>query len=249
MPGHYLQDLTWIEAESALADPDCVVLVPLGAGAKQHGPHLRLDNDARMADYFARRLSALCEVIVTPTVTFGYYPAFVEYPGSIHLRLETARDLLVDICRSLAAFGPRRFYVLNTGVSTVRALEPAAAQLAGEGVVLRWTDVLEVGGERALAVEEQVGGTHADESETSMMLYMDPTRVDMDKAVCDFHPGKGPLTRRAGAAGVYSASGVYGDATLATRAKGAIIVEAMLEGMLRDIAGLRACPLYTPNVP
>lgn len=247
MTGRHLQDMTWIEAEPALAAAGRIVLVPLGAGAKQHGPHLRLDNDARMADYFARRLAQACDVIVAPTVTFGYYPAFVEYPGSIHLRLETARDLLVDVCRSLAAFGPRRFYVLNTGVSTVRALQPAGAMLADAGILMHWTDVLAVGGERARAVEQQQGGTHADESETSMMLYMDPSRVDMTKAVCDFHPGKGALTRHPGRDGVYSASGVYGDATLATHAKGEIIVEAMLAGMLRDIERLRACPLYTPG--
>lgn len=249
MVGRYLQDMTWIEAEPELAAPGAVVLIPLGAGAKEHGPHLRLDNDARMAEYFARRITDQCDVIVAPTITFGYYPAFTGYPGSIHLRLETARDLILDICGSLAAHGVRRFYVLNTGVSTVRALAPAAEMLAGQGIVLHYTDVLSVGGVRAQAVEQQAGGTHADEGETSAMLYIDPSRVDMTKAVCDYHPGQGPLTRRADGTGVYSASGVYGDATLATRDKGAVIVEAMLEGMLRDITGLRATPLYNPRIP
>lgn len=249
MIGCYLQDMTWIDAEPALAAPDAVVLIPLGAGAKEHGPHLRLDNDARMADYFARRIADLCDVLVAPAITFSYYPAFTEYPGSIHLRLETARDLILDICSSLAAHGARRFYVLNTGVSTARALAPAAAQLGSRGVLMHYTDVLSVGGDRAQAVEQQAGGTHADEGETSVMLYIDAARVDMTKAVCDYHPGQGPLTRRAGGTGVFSASGIYGDATLATREKGAVIVEAMLEGMLRDITRLRAAPLYNPAIP
>jgi len=249
MIGRYLQDMTWLEAEPELADADCIVLVPLGAGAKEHGPHLRLDNDARLAEYFARRVAQQCDVIVTPTVTFGYYPAFTEYPGSIHLRLETARDLVVDICRSLAHFGARRFYVLNTGVSTVRSLEPAARLLATSGVTLRWTDVLAAGGASVRTVSQQDGGTHADEIETSMMLYIDDTRVDMALAVRDFHPGNGPLTRVPDGPGVYSPSGVFGDATLATRAKGAIVVEAMLDDMLRDIAALRSGALYNPGLP
>ncbi len=234
----YLNDMTWLEAEQVLT-LDAVVLIPLGAGAKEHGPHLRLDNDARMADYFARRVADVCDVIITPTVTFSYYPAFVEYPGSIHLRLETARDMLLDICRSLARFGPRRFYVLNTGVSTLRALDPASVLLQSEGITLHYTNVISVGGTRARSVEQQEGGTHADEIETSMMLYMDATRVDMKKAVRDFHPGKGPLTRNGDGEGVYSASGVYGDATLATQKKGRIVVEAMLAGILNDIEQLR----------
>ena len=44
----------------------------------------------------------------------------------ISLSLATQRDVVVQICRSIAGYGPRRFYVLNTGVSTVRALKPAA---------------------------------------------------------------------------------------------------------------------------
>jgi len=239
--GIYLEEITWLDAEQMLT-PRRIVLIPLGAGAKEHGPHLRLDNDARLADYFARRVCELTDVVITSTVTFGYYPAFVEYPGSIHLRLETARDLIIDICQSLARFGPRKFYVLNTGVSTLRALEPAAAHLHAEGLLLHFTNIRTVGGTRARSVEQQEGGSHADEIETSMMLYIDASRVDMSKAVCDFHPGKGPLTRKSGGGGVYSPTGIYGDATLASRRKGEIIVEAMLAGILHDIEQLRVSP-------
>ena len=49
--------------------------------------------------------------------------------------------MTAEVVRTLSAYGPRRFYVLNTGVSTVRALEPAAALLAAEGVLMRYTDL------------------------------------------------------------------------------------------------------------
>ena len=38
----------------------------------------------------------------------------------------------------------------------------------------------------AKGLSEQEGGTHADEIETSMMLYIDPSSVDMSKAVKDY---------------------------------------------------------------
>jgi creatinine amidohydrolase len=106
-----------------------------------HGPHLRLKNDFVLAQYFTRRLVERLPVVAAPTVSYHFYPSFVEYPGSTTLRLETARDLLVDICRSLARFGPRRFYALNTGVSTIRALQPAAELLAADSILLRFTDI------------------------------------------------------------------------------------------------------------
>ncbi len=236
--GILLEDLTWKEAEAVLT-PDAVVVIPIGAQAKEHGPHLKLRNDFTIAEYLKRRVVERSDVIVAPTLNYHYYPAFVDYPGSTTLRLETARDMTVDICRSLARFGPRRFYALNTGVSTVRALAPAVEILAADGILLRFTNVSTIVEDVEKKVQQQEGGTHADELETSMMLYIDPQSVDMKKAVKDYHPGASPLSRVPDAKRTYSASGTYGDATLATREKGRIIVEAMVERLLQEIADLR----------
>jgi len=245
-PGILLEDLTWPEAERVLT-PDTIVVIPIGAAAKEHGPHLRLKNDLVLAEYFKRRLLDRLPVVMAPTMNYHYYPAFVEYPGSTSLRLDTARDVIVDICRSLARFGPRRFYALNTGVSTLRALQPAADVLAAEGLVFRYTDILKVGAEAEAAVRTQEGGTHADEIETSMMLYMDPSLVDMTRAAKDYHPqGTGGLTRDPKGKGTYSPTGIWGDATLATREKGRIVVEAMIEGMVGEVKALAGAPVPQP---
>jgi creatinine amidohydrolase len=240
--GVYLADLTWPRAEPLLG-PDAVVVIPLGAGSKEHGMHLLLSNDQKLADYFAARVVEQAAVVVAPTMTYHYFPAFGEYPGSTSLRLETARDLTVDVVRSLARHGPRRFYVLNTGVSTVKALEPAAAELAKEHVLLRYTDLIAAIGPVEKEVAQQEGGTHADEIETSMMLYIAPDACDMTKASKDYHPNGGALTRRQGAEGTYSPTGAWGDPTLATRAKGRRIVEALVAALLRDVDELRRAPL------
>jgi creatinine amidohydrolase len=138
--GVRLESLTWIEAERLLT-PEAVVVIPIGAAAKEHGPHLKLNNDLLLAEYFAQRVLEGAEVVIAPTVNYHFYPAFVEYPGSTTLRVETARDLVVDVVKSLARYGPRRFYALNTGISTVRALAPAAEALAAEGILFRYTDL------------------------------------------------------------------------------------------------------------
>jgi creatinine amidohydrolase len=237
--GILLENLTWIEAEKVLNE-NTVVVIPLGAAAKEHGPHLKLKNDWLIAEYLKQRVLAEADVVIAPTVNYNFYPAFLEYPGSTSLRLETARDLIVDICKGLARFGPKRFYVLNTGVSTLRALKPAAEVLAGEGILLNYTDILKVLGPVEKAVGKQEGGTHADEIETSMMLYMAPETVNMKKAAKDYHPSDRPgLTRDPNGRGVYSATGIFGDATLATRAKGKIITNALVAGILSEIQELR----------
>jgi creatinine amidohydrolase len=239
--GVLLEDLTWYEAEKELT-ASTVVVIPVGAAAKEHGPHLRLKNDWILAEYLKKRVLAQSDVVIAPTVPYYFYPAFVEYPGSTTLRMETARDLMVDICRSLAPFGPRRFYALNTGISTLRALEPASGLLASEGIILRYTDLNQILGPVEKATSEQEGGSHADEGETSMILYIDPSAVNMAKAVKDYNPDRGPLTRNPKGNGTYSPTGIWGDPTLASRAKGERLVEASVTGILQDIEKLRRQP-------
>jgi len=241
--GVLLEDLTWQQAEQILR-PESVIVIPLGAGAKEHGPHLKLKNDFILAEYYKGRVLKDANVIIAPTLNYHFYPAFAEYPGSTGLRLETARDMVVDICRSLAKFGPKRFYILNTGVSTVRALQPAAATLAAEGIAMTFTDLKSIAAVED-KIRQQEGGTHADEIETSMILYMQPNAVDMKKAVKDYRPqvGSGLTRDPKSTTSTYSASGVWGDATLATREKGKIVTEAMVAQILSDIEKLRGSSL------
>lgn len=106
--GVLLEDLTGIEAEQVLT-PATVVVIPRGAAAKEHGPHLKLKNDWILAEYFKSRVLAAADLVIAPTLVYHFYPAFLEYPGSISVRLETARDTVLDICRTLARYGPQRF--------------------------------------------------------------------------------------------------------------------------------------------
>jgi creatinine amidohydrolase len=238
-----LETLSWDEAEHVLT-PDTVVVIPLGAGSKEHGRHLQLNNDFLMAEYFKRRVLAGSgqDVVVAPTINYSFYPAFLEYPGSTSLGFETARAMFTDIIHSLAHYGPRRFYILNTGVSTLRPLAQAATDVAKDGILLRYTDLTkEDPVERKL---RQSGGTHADEIETSMMLYIAPRSVRMKKAARDLNPDQpGGLTRDAHGKGTYSPTGAWGDPTLATREKGRAVVESMVANILKEIDDLRQAPL------
>jgi creatinine amidohydrolase len=239
-----LETLTWDEAERVLTS-DSVVVIPLGAESKEHGRHLQLNNDFLMAEYFKQRVldAAPQNVVVAPTINYCYYPAFLEYPGSTSLSMDTARAMFTEIIHSLARYGPRRFYILNTGISTLRPLALAATDLAKDGILLRYTDLTkEDPVEKKL---RQSGGTHADEIETSMMLYIAPQSVQMKKAARDLNPNQpGGLTRDPKGNGTYSPTGAWGDPTLATREKGQVVVDSLVTTILKDIDDLRrASPL------
>lgn len=234
-PGVKLELLNWIEAEQYFAT-DPVVVIPLGAAAKEHGPHLPLNNDAIIAGWLADEIMRRLPVVVAPLINASYYPAFTEYPGSISLRLETACDLIVDTCNSLAGFGLTRFYVLNTGLSTLRPLS-AAGQLLDATIRFGYLDLDAALQTLPADLLQQEYGSHADEHETSLMLHIAPQVVDMSRAVDDGSGGDGRLTRSQGQ-GTWSASGVYGQATLANAEKGQVIAEFLLAHCLDEIGGL-----------
>jgi creatinine amidohydrolase len=238
--GARLEDLTWVAAEQRLTG-DAVVVIPLGAAAQEHGPHLRMRHDLTVAEYLTRRLTDTSNIVAAPALSYHFYPAFAEYPGSTSLSLNTARDMTADVVRSIARHGPRRFYVLNTGYSTAPPLAAAAKVLANEGILLHYTDWrMRMGAWRTML--QQSGGEHADEAETSMMLYIDPAAVTMTAAARDYSPAvTNPfqLTRRQGANGTYSPTGTWGDPTLATRDKGRVIVEGLVTTLRGEIEELR----------
>ncbi|UCE42916.1 MAG: creatininase family protein [Candidatus Aminicenantes bacterium] len=236
-----LEDLTWMEAEKALREYE-VVLIALGARTKEHGPHLLLKNDYVMAEYLKERVIKEVPVIVLPTLQYGYYPAFLEYPGSVSIQAQTFKNIIVDICRSMNGYGSKKFYVLNTGVSTLRPLAQAKEELNKIGILLDYLNILEVDENLPPGLMKQEGGTHADEGETSMMLYLAPETVDMSKAVKDYdsRPNRRGLTRYPEGEGHYSPTGIWGDPTLATREKGKIIVENTVSAIVKQVKELIA---------
>ena len=235
--GVKLETLSWIEAEQWFAS-NPVVVIPLGAAAKEHGPHLPLNNDAIIAAWLAEEIRQRLPVVIAPLINASFYPAFIEYPGSISLRRETARDVIVDTCISLAGFGLSRIYVVNTGLSTLQPLAEAK-RLLDQDITLEYLNLDQALQSLPTGLLEQQYGSHADEHETSLMLHIAPEVVNMNLAVDDGAEGEGRLTRNQGQ-GLWSRSGVFGQPTLATPAKGKEIAKVLLEHALAEIAGLEA---------
>lgn len=242
-----LNALTWPEARERLTE-DAVVVLAYGNASKAHGPHLPLSSDFLQAQFVTDAVAARTPVVVAPSIPYGYYPPFLEYPGSTTLPLSVARDLVTNICRSYArTTRARRFYVVSHGQISRPVFEQAARDLAREGILLRYTDWEAGKAPHVKAVRTQERGSHADEIETSMLLHVAPERVEMAKAVKEY--GRAPsaggymIGNRPERDGLYSPSGVFGDATAATRDKGRRIVEGLVEFVVKDIERLRTAPL------
>lgn len=234
--GVFIENLSWDEAEKHLT-PGAVVVIPLGARTKEHGYHLPLNNDWIMANYLTERLAVKLPVVIFPTIQYHYFPAFKEYPGSVSLSLETSTNMVIEIVESIAKYGVKKFYILNTGISTLKPLKLAATKLRQSGLYLNYTNLKKDLGGLEQSLKTQKHGTHADELETSKMLYMAKDIVRMDRAVANDVPNvPGPLTRDPNnKEGLYSKSGVWGDPTKADVKKGEKLTEHLVKTVIHQV--------------
>jgi creatinine amidohydrolase len=252
MRGAFLEDLAWPEAAARIA-AGAVVIMPVGAAAKEHGPHLPLRTDYLVARELGRRVAEALPVLVAPVVSFGYYPAFVRYPGSQHLRAETFTALLTDVLTGFVRQGARRLAILNTGVSTEAPIRIVVRDFyAAEGVRVAVADLAALGRAIKPRLRQKLGG-HADELETSFVLAIEPGAVRMDRAEPDYgHTMDAPATAfyqpvvfdADPALGPdWSRTGARGDPSLATRETGEMalqeITRELVDGLVAIYPDLR----------
>lgn len=243
--GFRLADLTWIEAADLLGD-GIPVLLPVGAAAKAHGPHLPLGTDRLVVEVVAERLLASMPVLVAPTIAQGFYPAFIDYPGSQHLEAATFQAVVIELIEGFLRHGAERIVLLNNGVSTEVPLRLAAQTiLQRHGIQVVSADLPRLGRscDDLWAVPD---GGHADERETSLLLAIAPGLVRLDRlaetAISDddatalqhlSRPVRLTPEERPGAQ--LNRSGATADATAATAEKGERLLAAMVDEILADL--------------
>lgn len=210
-----------------------VVLVPVGS-LEQHGPHLPLDTDTRIARELATRAAAAHpeRVIVAPALSYGSSGEHADFPGTLSVGTDALTTVLVELGRSADAFDGVVF--VNGHGGNLAALERASATLESEGRVVRvWSWTVEG------------GDAHAGHTETSLLLAIDPDTVDLDAAA----PGcVRPLDviiddlRRHGVRAV-SPNGILGDPTGAYASHGRDLLtrltadlDRMLGRLLEDLS-------------
>ena len=233
-------DLTWDRVAERLAG-GAAALLPIGAGAKQHGLHMTMATDQVFAEYFAGVVAEKIDALIWPTLTYGAYPAFVAYAGSASLSDATFQSVVTEIADALLGFGAQRVLILDTGLSTLAPVE-AAIRATSDPSRLRHLKVF--AGPRfvktAKALQQQPYGSHADEIETSLMLAIAPGLVDMSRAEASPFspdgPSQGPLSPHDPNAPNYSPSGSFGDPTLASAEKGRKVLAAIVEDLMEAAA-------------
>jgi creatinine amidohydrolase len=201
-----------------------ILAVPLGS-TEQHGPHLPLDTDTRIAVALAARLAAARDdVTVAPALAYGSSGEHAGFPGTLSIGQQALELVVVELVRSADAYAGGVVLVNGHG-GNAEPLTRAARTLDTEGRrALAWAPSLPPGGD-----------LHAGRTETSLLLAIAPEVVRLDLA----EPGAVDVDlARLRAEGVRAVSpnGVLGDPTGASAEDGRRLLDAMAADLVSAVA-------------
>jgi mycofactocin system creatininase family protein len=219
----FLADLAWPEvAERAAAG--AVLAVPLGS-TEQHGPHLPLSTDTDIAVALCRRLAAARpDVLVAPAVAYGSSGEHDGFAGTLSIGQAAIEQLVLELGRSATKTFRHLLFVSAHGGNA------APCSRAVEALRSRSRDV-------TLFQPRWEGDPHAGHHETALQLALDPERVRMDRAVTGDTRPLAVLMPELTAYGVraVSATGVLGDPTGATAARGIALLDDLAAQLIGHV--------------
>ena len=181
-----LQELTWSEIDP-LAGPETVVILPTAA-VEQHGRHLPLEVDARIAEEISRmaaeRVVQDTPVLVAPVVWAGVSGYHMSFSGTLTLSMNTFITVVEELGESLVHHGFRRILILNSHGGNHDPIKVAARNIADRtGVAVAAASYWNMAADDlAFAQDNEVDAIpgHGDSFETAMMLALRPEMVRIE---------------------------------------------------------------------
>lgn len=231
-----LENFTWPELADAIENGVNTVIIPLGA-TEQHGPHLPLNTDTRLATAIAERVAKRLErTLVAPAIPIGPSTEHAGFPGTISITPKTLERLVQEQVASFAEQGFGRIVLLPGHGGSFPIIETAYPDLVEETdaeivaitELNRYVNLLKTGLEAA-GIDIDEPAPHAGASETAMLLAVAPEAVRDERPTG--HTGSVSLAKLfSEGVETYAENGVLGDAREATVEAGKTVLEVLVDG-------------------
>jgi len=220
-------DLTWPEVQDAVAATP-FALLSLGA-VEEHGPHLPLGTDTFAAEAFSGRIAEAAGLIELPVLPYGQVWSLEHFDGSLSISDETLVALITEIAGGLERVGVKGLVLYSAHLGNTAAMKKATRALEERGglpaISMAYPGLAAVSAQVRESAQSHPTIMHADELETSILLALRGDVVHMDRAVAEYPEFPSYFDSAPVRWDTVTTSGVFGDATVATAAKGELIVD------------------------
>ena len=242
MERYQLAAYSWEEI-SEMDKENKTILIPLGS-TEQEGTHLPLGVDTYVAEALANEVATATGALVGPTLPVGYSEWFLEFTGTISLKMETFTQVVREYCNSLIHHGFKKFIFVNGHGGNGPGVDVVARELKfDKDVEIATVFIWKIANSLANDIPglREKAFKHAGELMTSLMLYLHPDTVTMKRAKVEFVRSTkppfeakstlGPATFKGIEISLYdkaktlTASGIMGDPLAATAQNGKILFD------------------------
>lgn len=205
--------------------------LPFGAH-EQHGPHCPLNTDTVIASALAASLAQHFEALLLPAIPYGETWNNEGFAGTLSISFETVQHILHDLGRGLKRSGAGALVIVNGHFGNRAPLEQTCRRLRFEDglpvLLLDYPGLERVAADVCESAPAAPSFYHADEFETSLMLYLQPDTVNMQLAAAEYPQFPATFGAEPVMLDGFCKSGVFGDPSGATAEKGRRIFEGLL---------------------
>jgi creatinine amidohydrolase len=220
-----ISNFTWKEIEKLAIDKK-IIVIPVGS-SEQHGPHLPISTDSIIAHEITKKVCEDLKLPFTPLIPISCSAEHRDFPGTIYLSYETFKRILEEFCKSLTFHGFKKIVIFNAHGGNISILKKVLPRLEKE-----ITAKIYLINSFDLYKKKNEIQIHADEFETSLILYLKPELVKKEKIKDEYPKIFKKQLKKFEESKVswrrYTKSGVIGIPTKASREKGRKIFEEMI---------------------
>jgi creatinine amidohydrolase len=232
--------MSWTEAREYFGKNDIAIL-PVGSN-EQHGPQNPLGTDHLIAKALAEETAKRTGVLCLQVVPFGVSSHHKQFWGTIYISPKAFKNYVKEVCLSLGYYSVRKIVIVNGHGGNRCALMQMARELREKGIFVSIFQWWEAANKLLPDVFHPEEKGHAAAEETSVNLALDPQIVNIDKAV-----NEEPRKHAIEAEGVSlpfdtvdeTSSGVFGKSTTASIEKGKMVLEAIINVLVKHVNVLK----------
>jgi len=217
-----------------------MAILPIGS-LEQHGPHLPICTDILIAESYAELAAKALSAFLLPCIPISTCKEHMGYRGSVWFSPETFSHMITDLCMSLRSQGFKKL-ALIVGHGGIFILPPTIREInatQNPDFFVCQTNVFYYEEYAQRGLLESKYPMHADEFETSLIMYLRPDLVHKD-LIADFVPNVPREYLNYGSIFRYSPSGVWGEPSLASPEKGESLLKAGTEYIVQYIKNVFA---------
>jgi creatinine amidohydrolase len=238
VPGNATMEKNLLEIQHFTAadyrtEPFEKVILPLGS-LESHGPHLPFGTDSLTAYLLALEIARrVPKTAVLPPLSYGMSESYRDFPFTVSLRPETETAIISDILNSIYREGIRKVCIINGHDGNIPSIEIATRMVKAahpEMMIVSldawWNTVGHLLPPDFFEVWNGLG--HGGEGELSIALALFPE-------LCEPEHARGVVPRLPRSMDIkwtfteLTDCGATGDPTRATRAKGIVMKETLVE--------------------